>query len=668
MITARKYSSTHKNVTRANERDIGDPPPVKNVRRKRQCRKSWELYCMTYFDYLFTHPFTEAQRAWGNAIVTGIFEGGWRAEAAPRGDGKTTICKGVLTWAVNYGYLRFPVFFGANSTFAGAALADIRLMYERSEALAEDFPEICYPVKCLEGAPQRANMQTSSGERTLLQWSGDEIIMPTIKATLKTGSAGAILSCKGIDAAIRGMIKNGQRPDFAVLDDVETRDSAHSFTETKKRIETIEQDVVGLAGQGKRLSIAMLCTIIKKGCAADQFTDRKEKPAWQGNRRKWLIDKPVNEEIWQKYIEMRQADQIEGNGTGPTAHKFYLANRAEMDVGAKISNPYRFDAKFESSALESCYNKIADVGWDSFACEYQNEPPDEELAETSGLNRETVCKKLNNLDHGIVPHWCEKLTAFIDVHGRTLVWCIVAWKQGMQGYVIDYGMDVVHSPTGSLVAKENQEALDSAILTALMGWRDWEAQAGWPIDVSGEVRHIDLCLVDAGYKPDIIDRFVRISAGGQYRASMGYGSTQTQRYKAPRKSTALVKVGNHYHLSQQPTVKRLWSIDADYFKNSVHNGILAPADVPGSIALYGKEPVAHRRFADQICAEIWTREFVGGAGRGFKEYFNVKSRHNHWLDCMAGCIAGAVMLGIRLLDVIPGGGKKKRRVGRMNSR
>lgn len=621
---------------------------------------------MTYFPEQFTHPFTPDQREIGKAIITGISEGGQRARAAPRGTGKSTIAEAILTYAVNYGLLRFPLLIGANGIFAEDRLAGIRMLYERSEKLAEDFPEICYPVACLEGAAQRARMQTFEGVRTLLTWGKHMIILPMIPGSQ---SAGAIIGCKGIEGAIRGLKINSLRPDFCLMDDLDTRESAYSPTETKKRRETIEQDVMGLAGQYKSMSMVILCSIFKKSCLADQFTDRKVKPAFQGVRQRLLIAMPENENLWQKYIEIRQIDQMDDKGTGPTANKFYMDNREAMDEGAVVSNEYRFLSDIgEISALQHCYNVIADFGWENFACEYQNEPPDDEAAETSGLDIAAVCKKINAMERGVIPGWCERLTAFIDVHGRQLYWCVMAWKAGLQGYVVDYGTEVVYGPTGSLKDADNQKDLDSAILAALMSWRDWEAETGWPMADTGEVKHVDLCGVDAGYKSDVVERFVRSSPGGKYRATMGFGSAQPKRYKAPRKSSKTVAVASHYYASRTATVSMLWSMDADFFKNSVHNGILAPANTAGSISLFGSDPIIHRQFAEQITAEIWTREFVGGAGRGFKEYFNVKSRHNHWLDCTAGAIAMATMLGIRLFNVMPGGAKKQRRVGRMNGR
>lgn len=633
---------------RRSERDIGAIPPIKNEKRRRRCEKDPRLFCRTYFPHIFFHPFTDDQQAWLDTCVEAIYNGGWRAEGMARGGGKTSIFKGVISWAINNGLLKYTLFIAASGDHAGRAVGDVKRMYEDSDTLAEDYPEICFPIRSLEGATQRANMQTCEGVRTGLVWGKKELVFPTVVVPWGNNAANAILVCAGIEASIRGLIRDGVRPGLVAIDDPETRESVYSPQETKKRRETIDRDLVGLGGQGKKLTMVMLCTISRKGCLAEEYTDRKQKPAWVGNRRKFLKALPTNTELWDKFIELRQTDQINGDDKGPTAHKFYVDNQEKMDEGAVISNPYAFDKKLQASALEFCYCRIADMGWDAFNCEYQCDPPDETAAETTSISIESVCRRQNSLPRGVVPQWCERLTVALDVHARDLYWSVVAWRCGMQGYIVDYGTELVHSPTGNVLADENQQAVDQAIISALNSWRDWEREGGFPMADSGEVRHVDLALIDSRWRTDPVVQFCRASAGGVYRPSMGFGSTQKQRYHAPQASNQRIKLGTNWHaVFDAQWHSWLWHVNSDYFKNSVHHAFAAP-DGPGSLSLFKSEPVKHRSFAEQICSEVWTREFVGGPNRGYKEYFDVRSRANHWLDTLAYNCAAATMLGMRL--------------------
>lgn len=597
-----------------------------------------------YFENIYSNPFTNDQKTIIKTLRSGIESFGWLAIAAERGGGKSTIARGVATWGINYGFIKFVVLFNANKNNANDSIENIKSMYENSCLLAEDFPEICYPVNCLEGAPQRAKMQISNGERTHIEWSRDLIIMPDI---VGSPSAKSIIVTRGIDGAVRGLNKRNVRPDFVILDDVETRESAYSETETERRKATIEQDVVGLAGPGKKISAVMLGTIIKKDCIIDEFTDQKRKPAWHGVRQKLLIQKPTREDLWDKYIELRRVGQIEGDKLGKDAHKFYRKNRKDMDAGAKISNRHRYNKEFELSTLESCYILIADMEWASFACEYQNEPPDNMESGSSNIDLTIVCKKLNHLPKGVIPDWCDKLTCGIDVGGRLLHWSIVAWKQGLEGYVIDYGTEPVNSPyVGALTSDENKQSVETAILTALNEFWVWERETGWAMASSEKTKHIDLGLVDSGWMPDPVCLFCK-QTRGKFRPTKGFGSGPKQsKFRQPT-SKGNKKIGNHWHASRLPKYGWLFNLDSDYFKNFVHSGFMTPDNLPGSISLFGDEPVRHRVFAQQIVAEKWIREFQ--PGKGWREGFRMDYRQNHWLDTMASNIAAANMLNIRLM-------------------
>jgi len=108
-------------------------------------------------------------------------------------------------------------------------------------------------------------------------------------------------------------------------------------------------------------------------------------------------------------------------------------------------------------------------------------------------------------------------------------------------------------------------------------------------------------------------------------------------------------LGNHWHAIKQrrPNIW-LYHIDADYFKNLIQNGLMTPEKRPGSITLFGPDPVLHRDFAEQICSEVWTREYK--APRGWKEGFVVKYHRNHFLDAAMEAAAGAAIKGLTIRE------------------
>ena len=326
-------------------------PPVCNPRRRRRCQKDPALFLKTYFPHIFTNPFTDDHRSMIKSFQDRIRYGGWKAEASPRGGGKTSIVRYLSIYAIVYDYRRFVVILAANAFSADANLYNIRAEFETNDRLAEDFPEICTPILALGGANQRAAAQTVNGQRTRLTWTGNLIRLPEVSGS---PASGALITSIGIEGAIRGLNYQGQRPDLVLIDDPETRESAASEAETRKREGIIDSDVTGLAGQEKRIAIFYTCTIWSANCLAAKYTDQKIKSAWAGSRRKMLVQKPDNEDLWTKYMELRQSGVLTGDENGREAHRFYLAHRRQMDKGAVVSNPYRFDsdgpARWQSAA------------------------------------------------------------------------------------------------------------------------------------------------------------------------------------------------------------------------------------------------------------------------------------------------------------------------------
>jgi len=599
-----------------------------------------------------------------------MYVGGLQAIAATRGDGKSSIMRIVGGfWGILYGLIKYIVLLGANGEFAEGILDDIKDEYETNAILYEDFPEVCHPIRALEGAPARAKGQTIDGVRTNFKWSGKHIRMPIVGGS---AASGAIITTRGVDSAIRGLVRKSLRPDLVLCDDIETRESANSFAQTEARGQTIRQDVLGLSGPGKKIAVGYLCTISRKDCLSDQLTDRQKNPAWHGLRQKFLLQTPNREDLWETYTELRIRDQLNNDNTARRAHAFYMENRAIMDAGGVVNNPHRFknilllqdDTLLEVSALQHAYNLIADMGWEAFAAEYQNEPIEQESTETSGLTATAVQKRCSGKARGLVPTGTDYLTAGIDIGGRLLFWVVTAWKKGLIGHIVDYGTEQIHSPlSGKLTDPENRRAVEDAIFSALMGWRDWTAD-GWQIEAAAK-KQIDVTLIDAGWMDTAIYNFVKGCKSPRYRASKGYGSVERAKFNPPTTPGAMRRFGHKYWASYMQQ-DRIWlyHVNADYWKLTVQNGFLTPVERPGSITLWGDDPYKHKTYGKHIVSEIWKRDFV--PGKGTREFFDVRDRNNHYLDATYLSAAAAAVCGVRIVgdveDTKPPKPKLRKRV------
>ncbi len=632
------------------ERDIV-VPPCKDPERRQLCEWDIFLALRTYFPHKFTNPFTADQTEIIQEILYRARSGGDKAVAAPRGEGKTTIAECVILLLWIQGVLRFPLIVAATGPDAGRILDNIKYEVEFNDLLCEDYPEVCVPIRALEGAPQRANMQTVEGERTHLEWSANIAVLPTVRGSK---CSGGVLMTRGLDAAIRGIRYHSLRPDFVLIDDPETRESASSDYQVGVRRQTIDRDIAGLGGQGKQLGRLMLCTLQNKTCLAAEFTDPRQKPSWGGQRYAMLKAKPEREDLWEQYVHTLLAGQeTREDPDGLKATEFYLANRAEMDRGAVVSNPARFIVGKEHSTLQACYNIIARIKPENFATEYQNDPPEESGPQESGINATLVASRLSEYSRGLVPAGTF-LTAAIDIGKHRCYWCVMAWTLNGVGYVVDYGWaDVL----GTSIEDKNKVAIERAILLTLVNLRQQWIEEPY-LRSDGEVVDIDLCFVDSGdgNTQGAVYEFVR-QCGKPFVASKGYGDGRGSSPFHIGKVAPTKKIGNGWHISKQEGGNaHIWlhGFDADKWKHFLHERFLTPTqnedkqNRPGSIALF--KPVAandHSKFARSICSEVWTEEFV--QGKGYKKQWVKQHKENHWLDATVMATIAADMRGMSIV-------------------
>lgn len=641
---------------RAAAREITIDFSRQNMRRRNRLSKNPEKFCRTYFPHIFYLPFSDGQRQDLAAIVDRMHYGGLQANAAPRGDGKTTIVKGALVYGLVYQLIQWGVIVEANLDMAKATLEDIKTFFEKpfgDDLFGADFPEYCDPIRALGGKTQLAGGQLYGGKLTGIKWTTERIILPTIHGIdtpKNTPARPGIVQVFGADKPIRGLVYQGMRPDLVILNDLETEETAKSLTMTTNIKNNVEKGVLGLGGPTEPIAVVMLCTIIRRGCLADMLTDRQKYPEWQGRRRRMLIEMPHRTDLWEKYMHLRAQEMRSGKPVARKADAFYRKNRKIMDAGAIVSNPRRYikepgpDGKpLEISALQHAYNLISRMGWLNFLCECQNDPP-EELTETMVLDENQIIEKLNDLDEAALPEGTAKITAFVDVHDQKLFWAVVAWKEGFIGYVIEYGVERVLSPiAGTVSADERERQVELAMLDGLHNVAR-QFERGWPEHDTGAMRGADLVLVDAGYKPDPVFSHCQTTLGN-WRPSMG-GSSRRGQYTTPKpsRSVPVRTIGDGFHQSLLPRRRiPLIIFDPDKYKKRAQEGLLVPGvEVGGSISLFGQDPIRHRTFAEHIAAEAWHIEKL--------KYERVPGKqHNHWLDCLAGCCAGAAMLGVRLI-------------------
>jgi hypothetical protein len=657
---------------RARARDL-IIPEIADPSRRAACEADDALWLRTYCEDVFYNPFTPHQLKIIADCGEALRYGTQKCKAAPRGDGKSSIVKYLALKYILARQVNFPLIIAATSSKAKKILNSLkRRMASRSDSpLSADYPLECHVARYVDPWPSRARNVTANGQRSIhVEWGADSIILPTWE---DEEPLGPILLALGITSDdLQGCNIYDQRPDFVMLDDLDSRDSlaAEDGVIAGKIEEAVDKTVAGLGGQSRRLGQFMLCTITSREAAAYKYSDPTQKPSWSGERIPAIIKWPDRKDLWEEYVDLRctgkQTLDTDGNPEdvfGREAHRFYLTNREAMDAGAELANPHNFESdplpdgsEKQVSALQRCYDYIADNGLESFQTEHQNDPPDTKEFVDSGITATRVQRQVSGLDQFIIPPDCTVLTQGIDVGKKLLHWVVKAFRQDGTFFIIDYGR---FETVGTVY--NSDEGLDVAIKSAILG-RMEEANQTEYRTADGQRMEIDLTLVDAGYRElAVMSACAEIGLG--VRPIMGCGkSNGCARLSYPdyRTRTANARPGGDKWCESRGKRGSNWLILclADYWKGWEHDRWLTDPHMPSSGQLFGQpgsgarlslDQKAHTSFSHHIDAEKEVEEVIKGV---LKRYWKKTPGRgqNHFLDASCYANVAANMKGISIMN------------------
>ena len=646
-------------------KEIGPLPACRNPERKAEGRESLLAFCKAYFPRRFRLTFSSAHLTAIERMEACTDAGELFACAMPRASGKTSIAEVAVLRAVLYGLRRFVVLVCATGPLAARRLKQLLRELETNDLLLDDFPEVCHPVRRLERMHNRAKGQTLDGRPTRMELSKEGLILPSVPGA---PSSGAVLQVAGMESAIRGLNVSGPdgeplRPDMAVIDDAQTRESAKSPLQTAEREAIVMGDVLGLAGPDVDIAAIMLATVIYPNDLSERFLDPETHAEWQGIRTRTLEAFPADMELWDRYAEVRR-DGFRARDGGKAANAFYRAHREAMDAGSVVSWPDRKKPK-DVSALQSAMNWYY-TNRAAFMAEAQNEPLVEGgSASAKELMPAEVVKRLSGCDRWAVPPDAHRLTAMIDCGGgraRGIWYAVCAWGEGFQGTVLDYGTWPRQQRT-VFAGDDMRPGLAEMYPTLAEGPRLYKGLADLSAEVLGReyarerdgVRlRVERCLVDAGWLPQVVYQWCRQSSHyGVLLPSKGVARTTTARGVAEwKRRPGEPAPGYHWRLTTSETgMGRVVQFDSDAWKSVVWERLTAPLGGPGCLTLFGRPgPHAppHELLGEHLAAE--TAEPVTIRGGTFDKW-RKRPHHaggNHWLDCVVGCAVAASVQGTRL--------------------
>lgn len=679
-------------------RDIGEIPLCANPARRAAAEQSLLAFTQ-YFPESFYLSFSPDHLRVIAKIEEAARHGGLFALAMPRGSGKTTLCITGAMWAILYGYHDFVLLVGASEPAATDMLDSIRMQLETNDLLLADFPEVCYPIRKLDGIKQRRLIYKGSPVR--MTFVEKEIILPDIAMRpikpepIKRGrgrpkrnldgipaalmvtevpnkSASAVIGVAGITGRIRGRRvtrPDGKdvRPSFVLPDDPQTDESAKSPQQCTERLKIMNGAILGLSGPGKKISGVVPCTVIVHNDMADQLLDRQRNPQWQGEKTKliyaWPDDMtaldpeggPKRVRHWDRYAELRAIGLRSGEGVA-VANVYLAEHHEEMHRGSQVAWPERFNQD-EISALQNAINIRLDRGIPAFEAEYQNSPLKPQNLDEIQLEPHIIAGRLNRLPRGVVSAPSTQTVAFIDVMEKALYWVACSFESDFSGQIVDYGTYpdqgrnyfTLGDVKNTLELQFPGMGLEGRIYAGLERLTEILLLREWPRD-GGQPTRLNRVLIDSGWQADVIHKFVSQSRyAGMLIPSKGRGINATE---APMENWAAKPGqtrGNKWIL-QRASGRATASvqIDTNFWKTFVSSRLNTAMGDRGALSFYGATPEPHKMICDHICAE--TRIIDEARGRRVDVWQAKPNQDNHWFDGVVGCHVAASIGGIVLRE------------------
>lgn len=584
-----------KRESRETARDVGRHQHTQAIERKKRYQNDLLAFIADCFRQAVPLAMSDAHLVFIRQLQDSILHGGTYAVALPRGYGKTTIIVIAAIWALLYGHRRYVAVIAATGKDAYKIIVSIKRHLERNEDLAELFPEVCHYVRALDGQTQRANGQLADGNLTGIVWRTDLLVMPQggNDPEYLEFAGQAVVEARGMTGSIRGLqytTTSGEilRPEFILLDDPQTRESAKSAEQTNSRIALIDGDIMGCAGPTVELAAAMACTVIEDNDLSEHYLAE-----WSSVRTGLVTSWPTDEEAFahyrERYNDVKRQPKEEQTRKLNT---YYIDNRAELETGAAVSWSERITGG-ALTALQTAYNLRCKLGDSAFFAEYQNQPLRQNTTLYT-LSTRLVESRINHLAHRQIPDGYPLLVCAADVNYYAISYVVLAVRSDFAASIVDYGWfpdsGCVYDAKSSLIPEE------AAIYAALDAFARQIKLAHPALSILG---------IDGNRFTAPVYKFVQANSSA-YAARMiplrGMASTQ---YKEPSAGTSgvvgsprtrcCVKTGRD-NVAAAP-------FDSYYWHAFGQKMWLLPPGAPGSVSIYGNESIDHRRFAEQIYAD-----------------------------------------------------------------
>lgn len=626
-----KSNAERKAAWSARQADIGAPPPVANPERRERCARDLAAFGLTYCSEMLVHPPSTHILRFVSAIEDALLNGGKIHVRFPRGKGKTTWIKIATLWAVANAHRRYVVVIAATAKKAQRLLREIYRIVRFSDTFFEDFPEIAHPIRALNDTPQRAKSQHIDGVKTEIELGSDRLRLPTVAGSAASGS---IIAAFGVGGSVRGESEGSLRPDEVLIDDAQKRGDARSTNKTDDFETFVTQDLYGLAGHNKQISVLMASTPVAHNDGSMRFADPDRHPEMATVEIPLIVKPPKNAALWEEFARLFAQDQIvhvDDKAAPWTSRQFYDANRAAMDEGCEVIDPLDGDPAFESSAIHHAFVLRAQLGEDAFNAEFQMQLRVE--SQMVELSPAFVANRLNGSPRYVLPVATSQAVAFIDVNARAdigLRWGVMALGRGNVAALVAYGR---YPAEGRLYPEGASDyVINNAVARGLATVVNHIA--GLPLCRAGVPVRLTALCIDGGWRTAAVSAFCRaFKAPFRLMHSKGFS------WKHYEPSDKIAQPGNHCCL-RSGDYGTFLAYHADYWREYAQRALLAEPLQTGSLSFFGSDPKIHAKLAEEICAEELVDTGMTDSGKNLWVW-RKKSPENHYGDVVTGCFVVA---------------------------
>ncbi len=615
-------------------------PEIKDKARRKKCEKSLikflEEYCMDDGGFLESKP-SKSMHKIIKTIQEAVTSSRWYHIRMPRGHGKTSFVKGGIAYAIAYGYRKYVVAVCATGGNATSMIRDIYALFERSNKLYEDFPEITAPIRALEGKTQRAKTLTVNSEQCNIRINASEIVFPTVSGS---PSSGSILNATGFTANARGKVRGSLRPDLVIFDDLQNEEMAKSRERVQEAVLNIEKNFLNLGGHKKRIAALMTSTPIEPDDLSEAFV---EKDNWYTSTYKMIISFPVAKDTrWEEYRALLRHETIQGRDPHLICNKFYRAHRAEMDEGGKVLNPDNYDRRLEVSGLQHAMNLYFN-GEEQFLSEYQMQPKRRQM--TFALKPATVISRTRRdwQPYTIPPESVMTVCAtdLNPAYGYSSV--MTTFDRLATATVIWYGIHQTNLHKEKMTEAEYRAAVYDQLVVFAMRLKTETTARGikldaWAIDAGGDqfepVQRLRRTSKDLALPFEVVPMVGK--------AGKTWNPYVRSKIRNPINET--VECGD---VNRDGERQRWVNFNADYWRETMQRAWLGEIGTAGGLSLFGGDPsIRHDEFALQITAEQLRIKDTTSDGRLRYIWVGGETNRHDYADAQTMCLAVAANRGM----------------------